>query len=84
MKKFLGLIPILGVATILLSLPLLANLPGFAGEIFLKLFGFVTTPFCMEFSLTFLAIIALLASNHIRAKNEGDEFVAMEIDDENK
>lgn len=82
MKKYIAILPILGVASILLSLPLLAKLPGFSGEIFQKLFGFVTTPFCMEFSLTSLAIIALLISNHIRAKKDGDDFVAMEINDD--
>ncbi|MGE9268527.1 MAG: hypothetical protein ACQKBY_10555 [Verrucomicrobiales bacterium] len=81
-RYFLGLLPILSVAAVLFSLPFLAKLPGLPGEIFFKLFGFATTPFCMEISVAFLSVIALLVCNHIRRKNEGDDYISLEISDE--
>ncbi len=77
-----GMIPIIGVAVVLIVMSLLANAPGLTGEIFAKMLGFMFTPFFLEASFAFLGIIALFWVNHVRLKAEGDEFVTLEISDD--
>jgi len=77
-----GMIPIIGVALVLVIFSLLANRPGLTGEIFAKILGIMFTPIFMECSLAFLGLIALLWVNHVRLKAEGDDYVTLEIEDE--
>ena len=74
----LGLGLILAVAGLLLLIWLGMFLPGFAGEIFKKLAGLLSTPFILDFSLFVLGVILVLSLNwYIRARN-GDECVYLE------
>jgi hypothetical protein len=77
-----GMVPIIGVALVLVIFSLLANQPGLTGEIFAKILGIMFTPIFMECSLAFLGLIALLWVNHVRLKAEGDDYVTLEIEDE--
>jgi|GEM_PF-1448046 hypothetical protein len=77
-----GMIPIIGVALVLILFSLLANQPGLTGEIFAKILGVMFTPIFMECSLAFLGLTALLWVNHVRLKAEGDDYVTLEIEDE--
>jgi len=77
-----GMIPILGVALVLIAMSLLANAPGLTGEIFAKLLGFMFTPFFLEASFAFLGIVALFWVNHVRLKADGDDYVTLEIEDD--
>lgn len=78
-----GMVPIWGVAAVILILSILANMPGLVGEIFAKMVGFMFTPIFLECSLAFLGLVAVFWVNHIRLKAEGDDFVTMEIKDHN-
>lgn len=40
------------------------------------------TPFFLEASFAFIGLIAVLCINNIRLQREGDDYVAMEIEDE--
>ena len=83
MKSFLkGLIPLFIIAGILLSLFPLSKLPGYPGEIFQKMLGFIWTPVFMEITIGFLAVIALLTVNNLRLKKDGDDYITMEIPDD--
>ncbi len=77
-----GMIPIIGVAVVLIIMSLLANAPGLTGEIFAKMLGFMFTPVLLECSFAFLGIVALFWVNHIRLKAEGEEYVTLEIQDD--
>ena len=77
-----GMIPIVGVAVVLIVMSLLANAPGLTGEIFAKMLGFMFTPVLLELSFAFLGLIALFWVNHVRLKAEGDDFVTLEIPDD--
>ncbi|MGJ8696520.1 MAG: hypothetical protein ACSHYF_09395 [Verrucomicrobiaceae bacterium] len=79
-----GMIPIVGVAFVIIILSLLANLPGLVGEIAAKTLGVMFTPIFLECSLAFLGLLALFWVNHIRQKIEGDDYVTMEITDDEK
>lgn len=76
---FKGMIPIWCVAGILVLMSLMANLPGLAGEIFSKILGIMFTPIFLECSLAFLGLIAVFCINNIRLKAEGNDYVEMEI-----
>ena len=76
------MIPIVGVAVVLIVMSLLANAPGLTGEIFAKMLGFMFTPVLLELSFAFLGLIALFWVNHVRLKAEGDDFVTLEIPDD--
>lgn len=77
-----GLIPILLVAGVIIGVFLLGNLPGFTGELFQKIAGFMFSPFFLEGTFAFLGLIAVLCINNIRLKLQGDDYVAMEIEDD--
>ena len=69
---------ILAAAFVLLLVWLGMFLPGFAGEVFRKLAGFLWTPLILDFSLFILGVILVLSLNwYIRVKN-GDECVYLE------
>lgn len=77
-----GMIPIWGVSAVILIISILANMPGLTGEIFSKMIGIMFTPFFLEGSLAFLGLLAVFWVNHLRLKAEGDDFITMEINDE--
>ena len=73
------MIPIWGVAGVLVAMSLLANVPGLIGEIFAKMLGIMFTPIFLECSLGFLGLVSVLWVNSMRLKAEGDDFVELEI-----
>lgn len=75
-----GVVPILGVSAVLIGVGLGGKLPGFAGEFFRKLIGFMFTPVFLELTFAFLGLIAVFWINNIRLQKEGDEYVSLEID----
>ena len=77
-----GLIPILLVAGVIIGVFLLGKLPGFTGELFRKISGFMFSPFFLEGTFAFLGLIAVLCINNIRLRLQGDEYVAMKIEDD--
>ena len=77
-----GMIPIWGVSAVILIIAILANMPGLTGEIFSKMIGIMFTPFFLEGSLAFLGLLAVLWVNYLRLKAQGDDFITMEINDE--
>lgn len=79
-----GLIPILLVAALIIGVFLLGTLPGFAGEIFRKIAGFMFSPFFLEATFASLGLIAVLCINNIRLKLNGDDYVTLEIDEKSK
>ena len=79
---FKGMIPIWCIAGIIILMSLLANIPGLTSEIFSKMLGIMFTPFFLEGSLAFLGLIAVLCVNNIRLKADGDDYVEMEIKDD--
>ncbi len=78
----IGFIPIFLVGGVILTIFLLGSLPGFVGEVFRKIGGIMFTPFFLEASFAFIGLIAVLCINNIRLQREGDDYVAMEIEDE--
>lgn len=79
-----GFLPILGVGAVAMTIFLLGSLPGFPGEVFRKITGVMFTPFFLEASFAFLGIIALFCVNNLRLQRDGDDYVAMEIDDDSE
>lgn len=77
-----GVIPILGVSAVLIGVGLGGKLPGFAGEFFRKLTGFMFTPVFLELTFAFLGLLAVFWINNIRLQKEGDEYVSLEIDND--
>lgn len=77
-----GFIPIFLVGGVILTIFLLGSLPGFVGEVFRKIGGIMFTPFFLEASFAFIGLIAVLCINNIRLQREGDDYVAMEIEEE--
>lgn len=55
---------------------------GFVQEVAIKMAGFMSTPVIMEGSMFFIGLTLLFAYNIYRRKADGDEFVTMEIKDE--
>lgn len=54
------------------------HLPGFVGEWFAMILGFITTPFLMEGSFMVLCLLIVMVINYWRLRREGDEFVYLE------
>lgn len=79
-----GFIPILAVSATILGIGLGGRLPGFAGEVFRKITGFMFTPIFLELSFAFLGILAVFLINNIRLQKQGDEFVSLEVEDDQK
>lgn len=77
-----GFIPILAITLIVIGIFALGALPGFAGEFFRKVSGIMFTPFFLELSFAFLGVVAVLWINQIRLAKEGDEYVPLEINDD--
>lgn len=78
----LGVLPILGVSAVILGIGLGGRLPGFAGEVFRMITGVMFTPVFLELSFAFLGLIALFWINNLRLQKEGDDYVALEIEDD--
>ena len=77
-----GFIPILAITLIVIGIFALGALPGFAGEFFRKISGIMFTPFFLELSFAFMGVVAVLWINQIRLAKEGNEYVSLEINDE--
>ncbi|MFT6180694.1 MAG: hypothetical protein ACJAQT_004337 [Akkermansiaceae bacterium] len=77
-----GIVPIVGVAVFIVSIGLAGRLPGFSGEVFRKLIGFMFTPVFLELTFALLGLIAVLWINNIRLQREGDDYVSLEIEDD--
>jgi hypothetical protein len=77
-----GIIPIFSVAAIIIGIGLGGRLPGFAGEVFRKITGFMFTPVFLECTFALLGLIAVFWINSIRLQREGDDYVSLEIEDE--
>jgi len=77
-----GFIPILGVSAALVGVGLGGKLPGFTGEFFRKLTGFMFTPVFLELTFAFLGLLAVFWINSIRLQREGDEYVSLEIEND--
>ena len=77
-----GVVPIVGVAAVIIGIGLGGRLPGLAGEIFRKITGFMFTPVFLELTFALLGLIAVFWINSIRLQREGDDFVSLEIEDE--
>jgi len=77
-----GFLPILAIAMIIIGIFALGALPGFAGEVFRKISGIMFTPVFLELSFAFLGLVAVLWINQIRLAREGDEFVSLEISED--
>ncbi|HCQ39528.1 MAG TPA: hypothetical protein DIV39_10270 [Verrucomicrobiales bacterium] len=69
---------ILVAAGLLLLIWLGMFLPGFAGEVFRKLAGFLWTPLILDFSLFILGVILVLSLNWYIRVRKGDECVYLE------
>ena len=78
----IGSIPIFAVTGVVITIFLLGRLPGFAGEVFRKIAGIMSTPFFLELSFAFLGLVAVFCVNNIRLQREGDEYVALEIEED--
>ena len=78
----IGFVPIAAIALLIILIFLLGMLPGFAGELFRKIAGIMFTPVFLELSFAFMGILAVLWVNQIRLAREGDEFVSLEIADD--
>jgi len=57
------------------------HVPGFPGEVFAKIGGIIWSPFGLEGSLFFMGLVSVFWINNIRRKMEGDEYVTLEIPD---
>ena len=77
-----GILPIFGVSAVILGIGLGGRLPGFPGEVFRKITGFMFTPVFLELTFAFLGLIAVFWINNIRLQREGDEYVSLEIEDD--
>ena len=77
-----GFVPIIAVSLTILGVALGGRLPGFAGEVFRKINGIMFTPVFLELTFAFLGLLAVFWINSIRLQKEGDEFVSLEIEDE--
>jgi len=77
-----GFVPILGVAGVIIGIGLAGKLPGFAGEVFRKITGLMFTPVFLELTFAFLGLLAVFWINSIRLQREGDDYVSIEIDDD--
>jgi hypothetical protein len=80
----IGIIPILAVSTTILGIGLGGRLPGLAGEIFRKITGFMFTPVFLELTFAFLGLLAVFLINNIRLQKQGDEYISLEIEEEQK
>ena len=78
-----GFLPIAAIALLIIAIFSLGFLPGFAGEVFRKITGIMFTPVFLELSFAFFGLVAVLWINQIRLAKEGDEFVSLEIEDDN-
>ena len=78
----IGFVPIAAIALVIILIFALGMLPGFAGELFRKIAGIMFTPVFLELSFAFMGILAVLWVNQIRLAREGDEFVSLEIADD--
>ena len=77
-----GIVPIVGVAAVIIGVGLGGRLPGFAGEVFRKLTGFMFTPVFLELTFALLGLIAVFWINSIRLQRAGDDYVSLEIEDD--
>ena len=69
---------ILAAAGLLMLIWLGMFLPGFAGEVFRKMAGFLWTPLILDFSLFILGVILVLSLNWYIRVRKGDECVYLE------
>lgn len=74
----IGMGVILAAAGLLLLIWLGMFLPGFAGEVFRKLAGFLWTPLILDFSLFILGVILVFSLNWYIRVRKGDECVYLE------
>lgn len=74
-----GTIPIFSIALFILFIGQAKKLPGFTGEVFSMIAGFMFSPFFMEITFFFLGLVALFWINGLRLQKEGDEYVSLEI-----
>jgi hypothetical protein len=77
-----GFVPILAVSATILGIGLGGRLPGFPGEVFRKITGFMFTPVFLELTFAFLGLLAVFWINNIRLQKEGDEYVSLEIEED--
>lgn len=75
---FKGLLVLLVVTLLLMGIQFARFLPGFLGECFAMVAGFLTTPFIMEASLVIGGFVAVILINDYRRHREGDEFVYLD------
>jgi hypothetical protein len=73
-----GVLILVAVTALLMGVQMARFLPGFAGECFAMLAGFLTTPFIMEASLVIGGFVAVIMINDYRRSREGDEFVYLD------
>ncbi|MFT6862395.1 MAG: hypothetical protein ACJAVK_000953 [Akkermansiaceae bacterium] len=79
-----GIIPIFGVSAVILGIGLGGRLPGFPGEVLRKITGFMFTPVFLELTFAFLGLLAVFWINTMRLQRQGDEYVSLEIEDDQK
>jgi len=79
-----GIIPIFGVSAVILGIGLGGRLPGITGEVFRKITGFMFTPVFLELTFAFLGLLAVFWINTMRLQRQGDEYVSLEIEDDQK
>ena len=79
-----GMIPILLVSATILGIGLGGRLPGLSGEIFRKITGFMFTPVFLELTFAFLGLLAVFSINNIRLQKQGDEYVSLEVEEDQK
>lgn len=60
------------------------TLDGFAGEIAAKIAGYMSSPVFMELGFFCIGLTLLFSYNIVRRKIDGDDFVEIEINDEEK
>ena len=77
-----GFVPILAVSATILGIGLGGRLPGFTGEVFRKITGFMFTPVFLELTFAFLGLLTVFWINNIRLQKEGNEYVSLEIKDD--
>ena len=82
-QMVVGWIVMLGFISIIATLILLALYhDGRLGELATFVMGLLTTPFTMEIILGCMGVILVIILNTIRLKLSGDEYVEVEIEDE--
>ena len=79
-----GFITILLVSATILGIGLGGRLLVLPEEIFRKITGFMFTPVFLELTFAFLGLLAVFLINNLRLQKQGDEYVSLEVEEDQK